>query len=111
MRQEAMFPVLRIRGRFPACERRNGDLAGLWGVCGEVVEVDAVVGAAACEEHFLRLASFGGGGRRDGETSEGGGVRVEEEGVGEVDGGVGGQGCEDAVEDAVVGAGDYLDVV
>jgi len=44
---------------------------GLW-VC---------VGGAGCEEHFRR----GGGWWRERETADGGGVRVEEEGIGEGD--------------------------
>lgn len=48
---------------------------------GEGVDVDALVGAAGCEEHFGGFL----GGRREGEASDRGCVGVEEEGVGEVD--------------------------
>lgn len=83
-------------------------------MCGEVVDVDALVGAAGGEHDFLTLAWDQGGGGREGNTLDGGGVGGEEEGVGEGDfGRGGGSGVSDgglrAVEDAVVGASDNLD--
>lgn len=104
----------------------------------DVVDVDALVGGARGEEDLLAalLAGRGRRGRGEGEASDGGGVGVEEEGVGEGDlvrgfrafggggglllvvlgwgssgrSGRGGGGDGDTVKNAVVGAGDDLDV-
>ncbi len=108
------------------------DGAGGGRVRREVVDVDALVGAARGEEDLLGLARGRVRGRGEGEAADGRVVRVEEEGVGEVGFGLfrrGGVFCcflvlrssrssgrrrmvdgrREAVEDAVVGPRDDLD--
>jgi len=73
-------------------------------VRGEVVEVYSFVCAAGCEDYFLSLLGEGRGRGTECESSDGRGVRGEEEGVGELDFLFGGYTGSNAVEDAVVGA-------
>lgn len=108
----AQLPVLAVLEDGPAGDGREellvrGGLCGR-GVGGQVVDVDALVSAAGGEHDLLRLARHGGARRGEGEASDGRGVGVEEERVGEVYLGGGLDGGCGAVEDAVVGPRYYL---
>lgn len=123
MQQCAELAVARILANGAA--RNGGEEGGVGvgfgrgGMCREVVDVDALVGAAGGEHHFLGLAGNGDRGRGEGEAADGRGMGVEEEGIGEGGsrrgrgvGGLGGSGyycCGYAVEYAIVGAGYDLD--
>lgn len=78
-------------------------------MCGEVVEVYALIGAAACEDDLLGLFRDWRGDGREGETANCGGVGIEEEGICELDFVIGRYCRCDAVEDSVVGPRDNLD--
>ena len=78
-------------------------------MCGEVVEVDSLVGAAGCEDYFLGLFGDWSGWLGDGEAADSRLMGVKKEGICELGFAIGRYCCCDAMEDSIVGSRDNLD--